>query len=194
MNKYFKKIGNTDNISERKSKGLSNKVIKHPTKSNNSLAPTLEYTGKRMYVKFNRSCLKRDKIIFNHGKTISMRIVYDLKSTLKYNGDITLENCLFGAVKLTKNTDISKYKYSEYGIGFDGKVAFSHPSARFGNNAIIFGVDMSSSVYVNNKKEDILILGQSPTQGLEDTTLTAEKMYSINFTATRKNVLFKPAL
>ena len=39
---------------------------------------------------------------------------------------------------------------------------------------------MSSSVHVDNKKKDILILGKGPTQGLEH-TLTAEKMYSINF-------------
>ena len=45
---------------------------------------------------------------------------------------------------------------------------------------------MSSSVHVNNKKKDILILGEGPTQGLDDTTLTAEKKYSINFTVTRK--------
>ena len=44
---------------------------------------------------------------------------------------------------------------------------------------------MSSSVHVDNKKKDILILGKGPTQGLEH-TLTAEKMYSINFTVTRK--------
>ena len=49
----------------------------------------------------------------------------------------------------------------------------------------IFGVDMSSSVRVDNNKKDILILDQSPTQGLDGTTLTAEKMYSINFTATK---------
>ena len=34
---------------------------------------------------------------------------------------------------------------------------------------------MSSSVYVDNKKKDILILGEGPTQGLDGTTLTAEK-------------------
>ena len=45
---------------------------------------------------------------------------------------------------------------------------------------------MSSSVHANNKKKDILILGEGLTQGLDDTTLTAEKMYSINFTATKK--------
>ena len=45
---------------------------------------------------------------------------------------------------------------------------------------IIFGVDMSSSTKIDNRKKDILILGKGPTQGLEH-TLSAEKMYSINF-------------
>ena len=40
---------------------------------------------------------------------------------------------------------------------------------------------MSLSVYTNNKKKDILILGKGPTQGLDDTTLTADAQYSINF-------------
>ena len=44
-----------------------------------------------------------------------------------------------------------------------------------GQNLIIFGVDMSSSIHVDNKKKDILILGEGPTQGLHGTTLTAEK-------------------
>ena len=44
---------------------------------------------------------------------------------------------------------------------------------------------MSSSPHVDNKKEDILIFGRGPTQGLEH-TLTAEKMYSINFTVTKE--------
>ena len=92
---------------------------------------------------------------------------------------------MFGAVKLTNNADIDKYLYSGYGIGFDRKGSFSFPGGGFGLNVIIFGVDMSSSVHVDNKKKDILILGKGPTQGLEH-TLTAEKMYSINFTVTRK--------
>ena len=44
---------------------------------------------------------------------------------------------------------------------------------------------MSSSVHVDNKKKDIFDLGKGPTQGLEH-TLTAEKIYLINFTMTRK--------
>ena len=44
---------------------------------------------------------------------------------------------------------------------------------------------MSPSAHTDNKKKDILVLGKGPTQGLEH-TLTAEKMYSINFTVTKK--------
>ena len=44
---------------------------------------------------------------------------------------------------------------------------------------------MSSSVHVHNKKKDILIIVKGPAQGLEH-TLTAQKMYSVNFTITRK--------
>ena len=46
---------------------------------------------------------------------------------------------------------------------------------------------MSSSTHINNKKKDILILGKRPIQGLQH-TLTAEKMYSINFTVTKRKL------
>ena len=52
---------------------------------------------------------------------------------------------------------------------------------------------MSSSAYIDNKKKDILVLGKRPIQGLEH-TLTAEKMYSINFTVTKKETLLKLTL
>ena len=51
---------------------------------------------------------------------------------------------------------------------------------------------MNSSAHIDNKKTDVLVLGKGPTQGLEH-ALTAEKMYSINFTVTKK-ILFKFAL
>ena len=86
---------------------------------------------------------------------------------------------------MTKNADIDKYGYSGYGIGFDRRSSFSFPGGGFGQNALIFGVDMSFSAHIDNKKKDILVLGKGPTQGLEH-TLTAEKMYSINFTVTKK--------
>ena len=102
------------------------------------------------------------------------------KSDNTTSSDPTLENCLFGAVSLTKNADIDKYKYSGYGIGLDRRGTFSFANG-LGSNVIIFGVDMSSSAKINNRKKHILILGKGPTQGLEH-TLSAEKMYSINFT------------
>ena len=96
-----------------------------------------------------------------------------------------MENCLFGAVTLTKHVNIDKYGYSGYGIEFDRKGSFSFPSGGYGQNVIIFGVDMSSSIHIDYKKKDILILGRGPKQVLES-TLTAEKMYSINFTEKNK--------
>ena len=61
------------------------------------------------------------------------------------------------------------YKYSEYGVGFDRRSLFSHPSGGNGQNVIIFRVDTSSSTKIDNRKKDILILGKGPTQGLEHT-------------------------
>ena len=49
-------------------------------------------------------------------------------------------------------------------------------------NVLILSADMISLVHIDNKKKDILILGKSPTNGLDDTALTAEKEYSMNFT------------
>ena len=97
-----------------------------------------------------------------------------------------MKNCLFGAVTLTKNADIDKYGYSGYGIGFDRRGSFSFPSGGYGQNILIFGGDRSSSPHIDNKKKDILVLGIGPTQHTLEHTLTAEKMYSINFTVIKK--------
>ena len=48
---------------------------------------------------------------------------------------------------------------------------------------------MSFSADIDNKKKEILVLGKGPTEGLEY-TLTAEKMYSINFTVTIRKFCF----
>ena len=77
--------------------------------------------------------------------------------------------------KLTKNADIDKYGYYGYGIGFDRHGSFSFPGTGLGRNVIIFGVDMSSSTNIDNRKKDILILGKGPTQGLEQ-TVNSEKI------------------
>ena len=95
----------------------------------------------------------------------------------------TLENCLFGAFSLAKNTNIDQYKYFVFCIGFGWKGTFSFGNG-FGKNVIIFGVDMSSSVHVDNKKKYMLILGKGSTQELER-TLTLKENW-INFTGNNK--------
>ena len=100
----------------------------------------------------------------------------------------TLENCLFGAVNLTKNADIDKYKYFGYGIEFDRKGTFSFGNG-IGRNGIIFAVDMSPSEHVDNKTtRHISIVGEEPKQEAEDATFTADKKDSIIFTENSKKL------
>ena len=75
---------------------------------------------------------------------------------------------------MTKNADINKCKYSEYGIGFDRRSNLSFSGGRIRQNVINFRADMSSSTEIDNRENDILILGKGSMQGLEH-TLSAEK-------------------
>ena len=146
----------------------------------------IDYYGSKVRVKFNKSCLKQpNKLQYTYGHKVNVYIVYELGASTSNDSDPTLKNCLFGAITLTKNADIEKYWYSGYGIGFDRRSSFSFPVGGFGQNVLTFGADMSSSAHIDNKKKNILVLGKGPTQGLKH-TLTAEKMYSINFTVTRE--------
>ena len=112
----------------------------------------IDHYGTRIRLKFNKSCLKQPNI------------VYELGASGSNDNDPTLKNCFFGAVILT-NADIEKCGHSGFGIGFDGR--FSFAGGGFGQNVLIFGVDMSSSAHIDNKKKDILVLRKGPTQGLE---------------------------
>ena len=92
---------------------------------------------------------------------------------------------MFGAVSLTTDVDIDQYEYSGYGVGFDRKGEFSFGNG-FGRNCITFGAN--SSVHANNKTKNILVLGKDFVQGLENTTIYAQKLYSINFTKNNKKI------
>ena len=120
-------------------------------------------------------------------------MVYEITNFHPINNYPTLKNALFGAVKLTENADTDKYKYFSYAIGFDRHRCFLFGD-EVGKNVIIFGVDMSSSPYIDNKGKDISIFGKRPTQRLVEHSLTAEKMYSINFTKKNYKVWIKLAL
>ena len=188
MYSYFKTINSVDNISEWKSKGLSNQSIKTPSTSNNLLNPLLDYVNAKIKVKFGGSCLKRDKATEDPRTIVNIYNADEISKNYNISSYPTLENCLFGAVSLTKHADIDQYKYSGYGLGSDRKGEFSFGSRRFCKSVTIFRADMSSSVHANNKTKNILVLGKDFIQGIDNSTIYVEKMYSINFTENNKNI------
>ena len=68
----------------------------------------------------------------------------------------------------------------------NSRLEFLFTGGSYGKNVIIFGANMNSSVHVDKMGKDILILGEGPTHGLDDTALTAEAKYPINFTLSGK--------
>ena len=103
------------------------------------------------------------------------------------NTDYTVQNALFGGVKITKSaTDTSKHKCEGYGICFDEGGMFSMGNIKNGRNVLIFGVHENSVIHSNNKANNIFIMGDGFVQGINNTTLYAEKIYTQNFTAVNK--------
>ena len=153
VHRYFKIIANTRYISEWISKRLSDESGEPPTTSNNGLTPLIDNYGYKIRLKFNGSCLRQPKVTYTHGNAVSTYIVYELAGSSSHSDDPKLKNYLFGEVTLTKKVDVDNYGYSGYGIGFDRKSSFSFPDGGFGQNMLIFGADMSSSVHVDNKKK-----------------------------------------
>ena len=85
---------------------MSDESIKHPSTTNNILNPSLNYVGTKSRAEFEGSCLKQDKISFDHEKIVNIYIVYEINKNFNISSYPTVENCLFGAVKLTKHSDI----------------------------------------------------------------------------------------
>ena len=104
-------------------------------------------------------------VIFISKKAINLYIFYTLYPQLRnLNKYFTLGNCLF-------------------------RIEFSFTDGSFGRNVINFGADMSSSVHIDHKGKDILILSEGRTQGLDHTILTAEAKYLINVTQPGKRLV-----
>ena len=77
-------------------------------------------------------------------------------------------------MKISQKTNSDKYGYSGYGIGLHECSKFSLPSSDQGKNVIIFYMGNSSSVLPDNRRIYILILGEGPIDGLDNTLITAE--------------------
>ena len=179
-------VGSGDYIYCCKSKRLSDENITASSAPNNFVNPLLEYLGTKPRVRFSGICLKQNANRYSHGKAVNIYIVYETnKNNNTTSSDPRPENSLFGTASLAKNANIDKYKYFGYGIGFDRRGSFSFGNG-VGRNVIIFGVDMSSSIKIDNRKKDILIPRKGPTQGLEH-TLSAEKCIQLSFLKKIKN-------
>ena len=159
-----------------KSIGLSKESIENITTSDSNFASTIINYYPTPYIKFNGNCLKNNND--SSLDAVNLYVCYELDQWSRdLDTDFTLDSSLFGSIKLTKNANPDKYKYSGYGIGFDFRSEFLLPDRSYRKN-VIFGADMSSSIHIDNKEKDFLILGEGPTQILYDTTLTAEAKYT----------------
>ena len=125
------------------------------TNNYNNVSPTLLNQGNRLGVTFSSNYMKQNKIGYPHGSVVNIYIVYELKNRTIRSLDFTVQNGLFGAIKVTKDVDTSNYKYSGYGICFNGKSDFSFGNITNGKNVIMLGADVSFSSHSTNKANNI---------------------------------------
>ena len=97
--------------------------------------------------------MKQGKISNINFSAINIYIVYSL-DTISYtrNTDFTAKNCLFGAVKITRNRNTSIFKYVGSGICFNEGSNFSFGNRIDAKNVIILGCDATNSIHANNEK------------------------------------------
>ena len=190
---YIKYFTSTTQVESLQSNGMSGESLEYITKSDSNFKPTFPDHYLLRGMNFNGHCLIKNNISISK-KVINLYISYTLGPQFSHsNTDFILNNCLFGSAKLSKNVDLDKYKYTDYGIGRDSRPEFSFTDGSYEKNFIIFGANMSSSVYVDNKGKDILFLGERPTQGLGGTKFAIEAKYPTNFTI-RKKICIKSTM
>ena len=129
---------------------------------------------------------------------VNIYIVYKLDPlALTRDQSFAIQNALFGAMQITKNaTDNSKNNYKGYGICYDERSEFGHTITAGGfahttdaRNVLIFGADMSFSVHMTNRANHICLMGTGLTEGINDTTIYAEKNFYRNFTDPGKKIV-----
>ena len=147
--------------------------------------PDLKNDG-RMYVYFSGNYFKQNKVVIpkTNFNAINIYCVYELQPiTASRDNSYTIQSALFGAMQITKDpTNNSKNNYKGYGLCFDERSNFSHTITQDGRqrtsngkNVLIFGADMSSSIHATNRANHIYCFGEGLTQGINDTTIYAEK-------------------
>ena len=158
----------------------------------------------RMYVYLQGNHFQQNNVLTSNNdhvinkNVVNIYIVYKLDQLASTRDkSFTIQNALFGAMQITKNaTDESKNSYKGYGICFNERSEFGHAITE-GSRAhttdarkvLIFGADMSSSVHATNRANNIYLMGTGLTQGINDTTIYAEKNFYRNFTDFGKKIV-----
>ena len=144
----------------------------------------------RLYVYLKGNHFQQNNHVINTNG-INIYIAYKLDPLASTRDkSFTIQNALFGAMQITKNaTDNSKNNYKRYGICFDERSEFDHTITDGGfthttdaGKVSIFGADMSFSVHATNRANHIYLMDTGLTQGINNTTIYAEKNFYRNFT------------
>ena len=183
----------TNKISTWKSTGLFNRSSnsKYFTSSNMNAVgdasgnlPDLKNDG-RMNVYLSGNHFQQNVAsIPNNGNVINIYCVYKLDPIASNRDDtFTIQNALFGAMQITKNTDTSNYNYKGYGICFDEGGQFGHTITEggFAHTTNARKV-LIICTHANNRANNIYVMGELFIQGINDTTIYAEKKFYRNFT------------
>ena len=117
--KYIKYFHGTAQSFVWKCNAISEESIENITKLDSNFVPAFFHHHPLPDINFNRHCLIKNDISIPK-KVINLYITYTLDPQLRnLNTHFMLSNCLFGSVKIAKNADLDKYKYTGYSIGFD---------------------------------------------------------------------------
>ena len=153
----------------------------------------------RMYVYLSGNHFQQNKVIIpNNDNVINIYCVHEMQPiSSTRDTTFTVQNALFGAMQIIKNADTSKYNYKGYGICFDEGTQFGHTIREGGfdhtanaRNILISGADMSFSIHATNRANHIYVMGDRFAQGINNTTIYAEKNLYRNFTDPGKKFLF----
>ena len=157
---------------------------------------TILKNDERLYVYLQGNHFQQNNVLTSNNDSVinknmvNIYIVYKLDPLVSTRDkSFTLQNALFGAMQISKNaTDNDKNNYKGYGICFDERSDFGHTITEGGRahttdtrNVLIFG-EMSFSVHATNRANHIYLMGTGLTQGINDTTIYAEKSFYRNFT------------
>ena len=112
ISKYLKVayVNDINYILSWKSRGLNDIKIESIRTNSYLLNRHMDLYGmNKIRTKFNGSFLNRFPPTILHGDVVNIYMVYEITSNYSDINYSTLENCLFGSVKITKNADIDKY-------------------------------------------------------------------------------------